>query len=777
MNEADLLDIVGAANGDLAQLALALVDITFGDEGAADCTELRAALEAAAATHWVTPAILAVLLAADEARAAWLLARLRRLSILEGFPARGEGACNVHEATRLALTHRLARDGRLCAFAERAVQAFNGTGAAERIERAYHLAIARPQDGSAELVALDLLWGREGCVEERQALAAVCEELYELPHLAPSARAAALLTLAACRYHELASDRNKALATEALALLKAQGDTRLSAEALGLVADAANKMGETAVAKEAYEEALRLRRTVVTYSDDVPLTAETAVAMWELFHALRDCYEFELDQDRVDAARQLHMEAARIVEPLVAFEPDNASFLYASYISKYFLAQLELSCGYGDVGRRLHEEALAMARRLIAGHPRNTLFQQAVYVSLFVLGEIERGRSCLAEAKRLHRSGLDAAECLANHNPANATWQGNIAFSLNRLGEIALAKHRVGEAREFFRRELEIERRLFQFDAANASLRGRLSDTLTQLGQLAESRGQLAEALATHREALGVARELHALDESDAYRQRSVSIALVFLGDAMLGLGNLDEALDAYSEALEIDRKLAAPDASRAAWAGDQCNLSIALTRLARVYQLQGNTAEAVAFATSAMELMRSLVQQNPEYADARRELTTSLERLGRLALEEGRLEDARRMHEEQLEIRRGLVAAETSQITDKVDLVSALTYLGDVDVSQGKLDAARARYSEALTIAEAVVADDRSFVPGVRSLFEVQLAMSKLSARLGASYESDEWLERARLLVSQVLEADPDRAEWQADARKLARRLAGASE
>lgn len=211
------LRILAAAGGDAGALALALVDVCFAAEHEAIRAGLRTALEAAAVPHWITPALLASLLPAPERDAAELLARLRRLTILEPFPARGEGACNVHEETRLALIHRLAQTGRLPALAARCADLFDGPAPHERIERAFHLAIARPRDGAARIEALCREWSHEDRVGALHALGAVCAELHELPRLDTATRTVVVETLRRCRRQDVRTEDARSLANEARA--------------------------------------------------------------------------------------------------------------------------------------------------------------------------------------------------------------------------------------------------------------------------------------------------------------------------------------------------------------------------------------------------------------------------------------------------------------------------------------------------------------------------------------------------------------------------------
>src|SRR5260221_2260706 len=101
------LRILRSAQGDPARLALASVDLLLAARPERERENVRAALEAAAVVHWCDETILAALLNIPEAKAVARLVRLRELTVVEPFPARGPGVVNVHEAIRLALRARL----------------------------------------------------------------------------------------------------------------------------------------------------------------------------------------------------------------------------------------------------------------------------------------------------------------------------------------------------------------------------------------------------------------------------------------------------------------------------------------------------------------------------------------------------------------------------------------------------------------------------------------------------------------------------------------------
>src|SRR5690348_571491 len=134
------LRVLEAAQGDPAKLALATVDLAFPALAEAERSTLKETLEAAAIPHWCDEAVLGALLEISTEESAARLIRLRSLNVVEPFPARGGGALNVHEATRLALRKRLAVDehSRFRVLSGRATARFaNDRTPAGRIEWIY----------------------------------------------------------------------------------------------------------------------------------------------------------------------------------------------------------------------------------------------------------------------------------------------------------------------------------------------------------------------------------------------------------------------------------------------------------------------------------------------------------------------------------------------------------------------------------------------------------------------------------------------------------------
>src|SRR5262249_21665937 len=125
-----------------------------------------------------------------------LLARLRGLTVVEPFPARGATSVNVHESARLALRKAMAAD-RIRALSSKAAARFgDDLKPAGRVEWIYHLLYAEPDRGATELEKLDRDWLSSAHPEDLYALAAALQELENSRMVHGRARAWALLAIA-----------------------------------------------------------------------------------------------------------------------------------------------------------------------------------------------------------------------------------------------------------------------------------------------------------------------------------------------------------------------------------------------------------------------------------------------------------------------------------------------------------------------------------------------------------------------------------------------------
>jgi len=196
--------ILKEAQGDPARLGLASVDLLLAGDPDEEREKVRTALEVAAVPHWFDEKILAALLDPPlHADAEALAARLRRLPVVEPFPARGPGVANVQEATRVALRARMKAESpeRLRALSTGARACFAGDAAPHaRIEALYHRFTAEPKAAARECGALAEEWEGAGRYEALLGLGVMLHQLLQEGLPEGIVRGAALYWLARIRF-------------------------------------------------------------------------------------------------------------------------------------------------------------------------------------------------------------------------------------------------------------------------------------------------------------------------------------------------------------------------------------------------------------------------------------------------------------------------------------------------------------------------------------------------------------------------------------------------
>ena len=92
-------------------------------------------------------------------------------------------------------------------------------------------------------------------------------------------------------------------------------------------------------------------------------------------------------------------------------------------------------------------------------------------------------------------------------------------------------------------------------------------------------------------------------------------------GDVLREQGDLAGAQAAYGKTLEVRRRLAEADPSNAGW---QRDLSLSLTRLARVHERRGERAEALRFAEESLTIDEHLAALDRSNAIWQRDVAVS---------------------------------------------------------------------------------------------------------------------------------------------------------
>jgi len=529
MKLTEQLRVLQAAGGDPAKLALATVDLKYPQFSEAERASLKEALETAAIPHWCDEAILAALLEVSLNESAARLARLRALTVVEPFPARGETAVNVHESARLALRSALVNNlgerfqglsGRAAAFFE------DDLTASGRIEWIYHLLCADPDRGATELEELDCAWSSSAHPEDRYALAAALREIEDTGLVQGRARVWVLLVMAWTRASRGEAARLEDVAQAVLQLAKDAADAMAEAAAHCLIGDVLQAQGKLGKARAAFGEYLEICRRLA-----------------------------EKDPTNAGWQRELALAHSRVGDVLQA---------------QGKLGEAQAAFG----------EYLEISRRLVEQDPTSAGWQRDLAVAHSRVGEVLQAQGKLGEAQAAFGEMLEINRWLAEKDPTNADWQRELAVAHGRVGEVLQAQEKLGEAQAAFGEMLEINRRLAEKDPANTDWQYDLGCAVYRAARILQTLGDLEGAQTMFEEALSIGHRLAEKDPTNAVWQRELAVTHGGVGDVLLAQGKLGEAQAAFGEMLEISRRLAQKDPTNAAW---QRDLTVARGRVGDV--------------------------------------------------------------------------------------------------------------------------------------------------------------------------------------------------
>jgi tetratricopeptide (TPR) repeat protein len=437
------LRILQSAEGDPARLALASVDLLLAARPERERENVRAVLEAAAVVHWCDETILAALLRIPEAEAVGRLVRLRELTVVEPFPARGPGVVNVHEAIRLALRARLhAEDpNRMRALSARAHTHFAKDNASHAVvEALYQRFIAEPEVAERECRKLYRRLSDATEYDSLLALGAILAELLDSnqPGLASGlVRGTALLCLSRIRRNyprlEDREDTTVTLAREALREYQAVGaEDWMIAMAYQNLGNALGEQGDLDAALIERRAGLEIQKTLAQANpSDAQQQSKLSIAYNKLGRVLRLKGDFfaALDSYRANLA---------IAVPLAEQNPNNNRL------------QSHLAVSHDDVGDVLRDQgqlpetleqyhaALAIRERLVVREPGTYKWQLDVFESLTKIGNVLRDQGDLRGALGSYSDSLAIIRRLANRYITNARWQNDFASVCAKMADVLL---------------------------------------------------------------------------------------------------------------------------------------------------------------------------------------------------------------------------------------------------------------------------------------------------------------------------------------------------
>ncbi len=409
-----------------------------------------------------------------------------------------------------------------------------------------------------------------------------------------------------------------------------------------------------------------------------------------------------LDQGETPGALAAGRQAQRIMQSLLAAEPDSTDFQQELWVSDDKVGNVLVTQGNLLEALKNYRDSLAIADRLARADPGNAGWQSDLSVSYERIGDVQVAQGNLPEALKSYRDSLPIRDRLARADPGNAGWQHDLSVSYERIADVQVVQGNLPEALKSYRDSLPTRERLARADPGNAGWQRDLSVSYSKVGNVLVAQGNLPEALKSYRDSLPIRERLARADPGNAGWQHDLSVSYERIGDVQVAQGNLPEALKSYRDSLPIRDRLARVDPSNAGW---QRDLSVSYEKVGDVQMAQGNLSEALKSYRDDLAIADRLARADPGNAGWQRDLSVSYGRIGDVQVAQGNLPEALKSYRDSLPIRDRLARADPSNAGWQRDLSLSLGRVADTLLKLGQQAEARPLAKRALDQLRAAIA------------------------------------------------------------------------
>lgn len=349
------------------------------------------------------------------------------------------------------------------------------------------------------------------------------------------------------------------------------------------------------LALEAYETALRVRRTLL--GNDHPDVAATVYNAGQTVHqmgnltlALSYYHEFARissvlprpnrylvvvlkclaliyhERDDDEKAFRLFHEALDAGRSILGVHADVASILNK-------LGNMYYERGEFDQAISVYEQGLAAERLVLeANHPN-------IAVTLSNIGQIYKQRGDFTTALKLYEEALAIQRTITDANN-----DATIALTMSNIGLIHYQSRRYEAALEMYQEALRIRREVFGEESLDAA------SCLNSIGLVLFKLGLQEMALESFSESLRIRRSIQGTCHRD------IAIVLYNIATIQLDLGNDEEAIQCYKETLRVEKAALGPRHE---------DVMTTLEYLARVYQQRGEVYLAAEYYGEILSIQR----------------------------------------------------------------------------------------------------------------------------------------------------------------------------
>ncbi len=322
------------------------------------------------------------------------------------------------------------------------------------------------------------------------------------------------------------------------------------AEAWAVYGDARRARGDGDGAREAYRKAIQVSREALESHPDGKLVRN------RLAGTLQRLAELDILRNPNQALPHFE-EAARLLEEIVAMDPDDGLAAANAIIGLNWVGSAQSLAGNPSEGRRAFEQAIERAERFLAAHPDSLPARNALAASEMKLGQALSQLGEPVKGREHFVKSVTATRRLSEADPRDANQQRNLALRLALLGNLDVEQGRFRDGVTSLRAAAPIYERLIARDPHNVDQRRTYRNALAVEAQALIKLDDPENALARRaRAAELLAARVDVATETRLERLDALASALELWGDAAAQARNLDRMLDAYRAAEPVRRRI-----------------------------------------------------------------------------------------------------------------------------------------------------------------------------------------------------------------------------
>ena len=479
MTFTEQITLLRDANGNKWRLAMSNVDIVLSRLPADEREDIRKVLTAVCVVHWFDEKIIAWLLQTSAVQAAKYFIRLRELTIVEPYLARGQGIANVHSEVRsIILTEMF--DGsldRLRLLSVRAIMYFvheigfsimtdggaDGSNLSSSlelphntvlrfdvsainvrgfekgnteniIEMFYNMFLAEPQQGVSLCDKIYDTFYSETNYQGLLALADVISELLAIKNyhaVTRKIKGYLLVILARIRYSYPRLDDNTSdllpLLKTAIKHLRSESPSADITPIHELLGDILIALGQREEGCKEYDAVFEIRRSQIPIN-----TPNYDEANWLSTAYNKHGLALEYRNNLAGAADAFRV-ALSIRERISELYPQNYDILRGIYMSEGYLASvLETQGEYEEAFQHIGI-VIKIASKLVSLESTNLRWLSDLGTAHDSLGMLALKQGKGNAALDAFRSALDIRKKVVEHQPTNFLWQVDLALASGRL--------------------------------------------------------------------------------------------------------------------------------------------------------------------------------------------------------------------------------------------------------------------------------------------------------------------------------------------------------